>query len=395
MSKSSILDQVVAWVHSDGAGAGAHREEFWSRAKDAIAGDVFGVDSTVVDWDLTHSVSRCGSTRVSTRRTSGRATMRGPAGRRRAIATRSRGWARARYCVVRADSWRDPMALEDLTGTDKFISNLNSSWPVDDDWVDEGDNHIRGVKNVLKNTFPDTNGAVHWSASWARFPDGTVAAPGMSWLNDPDSGWSRESGGSAAYSLNGTVKLMFLIGGGVLVNTQLVTQQSPAWNGDLANWASAPIRIDASVAGIGLIDHGLAGGGGWAIKAASGWFQIGGSNAAGPTSLGGWAFAINNNGAIYGRSFTQSTFAATDVLPMTGALSDVLKLRGVRCLNTETNLPDIRLEVDGIELAFPELVSESVAGKSVNYMGLAAPLVEAIRELTNRVKALEARVAHT
>ena len=56
MSKSSILDQVVTWVHSDAAGAGAHREEFWSRARDAIAGDVFGVDATVVDWDLTHCV---------------------------------------------------------------------------------------------------------------------------------------------------------------------------------------------------------------------------------------------------------------------------------------------------------------------------------------------------
>lgn len=52
------------------------------------------------------------------------------------------------------------MALEDLTGSDKFISALNPAWPVDDDWVDEGDNHVRGIKNVLKNTFPNVDGAV-------------------------------------------------------------------------------------------------------------------------------------------------------------------------------------------------------------------------------------------
>ncbi len=51
------------------------------------------------------------------------------------------------------------MALEDLTGT-KYIDDLNSSNPAAGDNVSEGDDHIRGIKNVLKTTFPNIDGAV-------------------------------------------------------------------------------------------------------------------------------------------------------------------------------------------------------------------------------------------
>jgi len=52
------------------------------------------------------------------------------------------------------------MALEDLTGT-KYIDDLNSSNPAAGDNVSEGDDHIRGIKNVLKTTFPNIDGAVN------------------------------------------------------------------------------------------------------------------------------------------------------------------------------------------------------------------------------------------
>jgi hypothetical protein len=45
------------------------------------------------------------------------------------------------------------MALEDLTGTDKGIDALVVTNPDGLDPKSEGDNHIRGVKNVLVNTF--------------------------------------------------------------------------------------------------------------------------------------------------------------------------------------------------------------------------------------------------
>lgn len=52
------------------------------------------------------------------------------------------------------------MALEDLTGPSKFIDALVAANPGSADDRREGDDHIRGVKNVLKNTFPNINAAV-------------------------------------------------------------------------------------------------------------------------------------------------------------------------------------------------------------------------------------------
>jgi hypothetical protein len=41
-----------------------------------------------------------------------------------------------------------------------YISDLNSDWPTGADFPSDGDDHIRGVKNVLKQTFPNLTGAV-------------------------------------------------------------------------------------------------------------------------------------------------------------------------------------------------------------------------------------------
>jgi hypothetical protein len=54
------------------------------------------------------------------------------------------------------------MPLEDLTGA-KYIDDLNENWPLGTDYPDAGDDHIRGVKNVLKRTFPNVTGPVNLS----------------------------------------------------------------------------------------------------------------------------------------------------------------------------------------------------------------------------------------
>jgi len=51
------------------------------------------------------------------------------------------------------------MPLENLVGN-KFISDLNANWPAGTDLPDAGDDHIRGIKNVLQKTFPNVNGPV-------------------------------------------------------------------------------------------------------------------------------------------------------------------------------------------------------------------------------------------
>jgi hypothetical protein len=105
---------------------------------------------------------------------------------------------------------------------------------------------------------------------------------------------------------------------------------------------------------------------------------------------------IGPTGIVYGRTFTPVTATARDIVPMTNALPAVLGLHGVRFFNEETHRQDMRLEVADVEVVFPELVSEAAAegplSKGVNYMGLAAPIIEAIRELNDRLTALENRL---
>jgi hypothetical protein len=86
------------------------------------------------------------------------------------------------------------MALEDLTGT-KYINSLNELWPDGAvDTPDAGDDHIRGIKNVLKKSFPNITGAVtltHTQINTGSVPSGSVlafmqaAAP---------TGWTRKTG---------------------------------------------------------------------------------------------------------------------------------------------------------------------------------------------------------
>ena len=66
------------------------------------------------------------------------------------------------------------MSLEDLTGT-KYIDSLDENNPAAGDNVSEGDDHIRGIKNTIKNTFPNINGAVNASDEELNFVDGVTS----------------------------------------------------------------------------------------------------------------------------------------------------------------------------------------------------------------------------
>lgn len=67
------------------------------------------------------------------------------------------------------------MGLEDLTGGSKFIDDLVNTNPAAGDQKSEGDDHIRGVKNVLLNTFPNITGAV--TATQSELNNGYKAIP--------------------------------------------------------------------------------------------------------------------------------------------------------------------------------------------------------------------------
>ena len=68
------------------------------------------------------------------------------------------------------------MALEDLTGSGKYIDDLVSTNPTATDNVAQGDDHIRGIKNVLKLTLPNVTGAITPTHTELNYVDGVTSA---------------------------------------------------------------------------------------------------------------------------------------------------------------------------------------------------------------------------
>ena len=67
------------------------------------------------------------------------------------------------------------MALESLS----FITSLNASNPVHaTDQVSQGDDHLRGVKSTLLNSFPNVNAAVDLTPTEFNYLDGVTGVTG-------------------------------------------------------------------------------------------------------------------------------------------------------------------------------------------------------------------------
>lgn len=52
------------------------------------------------------------------------------------------------------------MAIENMTGPNAYISAMVQTNPASTDPEGEGDDHLRGIKNCILNTFPNINGPV-------------------------------------------------------------------------------------------------------------------------------------------------------------------------------------------------------------------------------------------
>jgi hypothetical protein len=59
--------------------------------------------------------------------------------------------------------------------TFNYIDSLNTANPTSTDNVSEGDDHIRGIKTTLKNTFPSLDGAVNATDTELNLLDGITA----------------------------------------------------------------------------------------------------------------------------------------------------------------------------------------------------------------------------
>ena len=60
--------------------------------------------------------------------------------------------------------------------TFQYIDDLVSTNPTATDNVSEGDDHIRGIKTTLKNTFPNVTGAITPTETELNYVDGVTSA---------------------------------------------------------------------------------------------------------------------------------------------------------------------------------------------------------------------------
>ena len=60
--------------------------------------------------------------------------------------------------------------------TFEFIDDLVAANPTSTDNVSEGDDHLRGLKTTLKNTFPNVTGAINPTETELNYVDGVTSA---------------------------------------------------------------------------------------------------------------------------------------------------------------------------------------------------------------------------
>lgn len=109
-------------------------------------------------------------------------------------------------------------------------------------------------------------------------------------------------------------------------------------------------------------------------------------------SSGGWAcyssddgtfVATGNIGAYSDRKFKR------DITEIDEALALVEKLHGIRYVDNRSDKPKIGVIAQEVQEVFPEAVGESPDGLYVDYACLVGPLIEAVKVLAGRVRALE------
>ena len=79
-----------------------------------------------------------------------------------------------------------------------------------------------------------------------------------------------------------------------------------------------------------------------------------------------------------------------DIEPLTNVLNRVKQLFGVNFRYKDNNEKSMGLLAQDVEKVFPELIKGEEGEKSLNYMGLTGAIVEAIKELADKVAVLEA-----
>jgi hypothetical protein len=175
------------------------------------------------------------------------------------------------------------MALENMTGPGKYLNVLDPNWPDGDtDPKQQGDDHIRGMKNVLLNTFGALAASV---AAWVGGKDaggakvvnvgnGSAASDAVTFGQAPAL-WNKDAAGAKVVNVaNGTAagdavnfgqapalwnkdaagaKVINLLAGSDPADAVRFDQIAPA----IA--AGRFVSADLAIAGAGTANHGLGG----------------------------------------------------------------------------------------------------------------------------------------
>ena len=102
-----------------------------------------------------------------------------------------------------------------------------------------------------------------------------------------------------------------------------------------------------------------------------------------------------SSGAYVHGSLTESSDVALkkDITPLSDSLAKVKQLKGYSYKFKETDIEAIGFTAQDVEKIYPALVEGEEGKKGLNYGGLIAPLVEAVKELSAKVETLETKVA--
>lgn len=117
---------------------------------------------------------------------------------------------------------------------------------------------------------------------------------------------------------------------------------------------------------------------------------------------GSWTSAYTASSKLYFNPSTGTTYSTvfqslsdenkkTNITNITNALDIVENINGVTFDWKESGLPSAGLIAQDVEKYLPELISDSEGTKSLNYNGVIGILVEAIKELSEKIKVLESK----
>jgi hypothetical protein len=98
------------------------------------------------------------------------------------------------------------------------------------------------------------------------------------------------------------------------------------------------------------------------------------------------------NGTISCVSLTETSDIAlkTDIEPITNVLDKIQQITGYTYKFKSTGHDSMGVTAQDVEKVFPELVHGEDGSKSLQYSGLIGALIESVKELSNKVAALEA-----